>query len=84
MSSFRIHSAALSHDVVLIGGQIFQRFHQPARPADHNFLCFRGVTQAEMQSQIALGNIAVAAANFLFTLVRALLQRYRCSQRGTI
>ena len=84
VSLLRVHPAALAHDIVLIGGQIVQRFHQAARPANYNFVCLCGLAQAEMQSQVALGNIAVAAANFLFTLVRASLQRNRCSQCGTV
>src|SRR5271155_6268437 len=46
----RIQTAALSHHIVLIGGEVFQRFHQAARPADHNLVRLRRLPQSEMQT----------------------------------
>src|SRR5579862_6952919 len=79
-----VYPATFSHDVVSVRWQVIQSFHKPARPANHNLVRFRRLAQTEMQSQVALRNIAIAAANFFLALVRALLECDRCPQRGSI
>src|ERR1700740_1863896 len=74
VSLLRIDSAAFPHNVVSIRRQVVQSFHQPARPANYDLVRFLRLAQAEMQPQVALRNVAIAAANFLLALVGALLE----------
>src|ERR1700751_5645777 len=79
-----VNSAAFPHDVVSISRQVIHSFHQPARPANDNFVRLGRLAQTEMQSQIALRNVAIAAANFFLALVLALLECDRRSQGGSV
>src|ERR1700756_2989832 len=80
VSLLRIDSAAFPRNVVSIRRQGVQSFHPPARPPKYDLVRFRRLAQTEMQPQVALRNVAIAAANFLLALVGALLECDRCAQ----
>src|ERR1700722_10737114 len=79
-----VDPAAFPHHVISIRQQIGERFHQSAWPTNYNFVRLGCLTQTEMQSQVALRNVAISAANFFLALVLALLECDRRSQRGPV
>src|SRR6266567_2997201 len=59
------------YQVKLVGLHIVKNLPQPAGPLDLNGLRLRGLAQPEMQTEIALRNVATTAPHFLQLIVAA-------------
>src|ERR1022692_1743856 len=71
-----IDTAAFSNYVVLIRAKVRKHLDQSAGPANHDLFRPRRLSEAEMQPQVALRDVAAPAAYFLLALIVALLQRH--------
>src|SRR5580704_14113672 len=71
LKRLRLHDAfALFYNDQLIGFDVLERVHLSARPANLDHFGLAGFSQAEVNPQIVLRDVAAAAAHFVDLLVR--------------
>src|SRR5580765_301318 len=70
----RVNAPALPHKVVVIRWKIGKDFDKPAGPTNYELRRLFRLTQSEMQSKVALRDVAISTTHLLVALIVPLLQ----------